>query len=66
MDDNGADYRIQKIFDHNPAVLSLIYSRYNEATALLIMLGGHVIILNRVEMQELLDWLVEQRGKHKS
>ena len=60
MEDNGADYRIQKIFDHTPAVLALFYSRYSDATTLMIMLGGHAIILNKVEMQELADWLAKQ------
>ncbi len=69
MEDNGADYRIQKIFDHDPAKLSFIYSRYSDATTLMIMLGGHAIILNRVEMQELSAWLakqLEKPGNHQS
>jgi len=61
MDDNGADYRPQKIFDHDPAKLSFIYSRYSDAATLLVLLAGHAIILSRVEMQELADWLEEQR-----
>jgi hypothetical protein len=64
MDENGGDYRIQKIFNHNPAILTLIYSRYSDAATLLVMLGGHAIILSRVEMSELIDWLVEQREKN--
>ena len=63
MDNNGGDYRIQKIFDHDPAKLSFIYSRYSDAATLMIMLGGHAIILNKVETQELSAWLAKQLEK---
>ena len=66
MEDNGGDYRIQKIFDHTPAVLSLLFSRYSDAATLMIMLGGHAIILNRVEAEELSAWLAKQLEKQQS
>lgn len=62
MEDASEDYRPQRIFDHGPVILTLIYSRYSDAATLLVMLAGRAIILNRKEMEELSAWLVEQLG----
>ncbi len=60
MEDSG-DFRSRKIFHHDPVMLKFIWSHYTDATTLLVMLANHVIILSRQEVDELIDWLVEQR-----